>query len=101
MFHLTPLVRRLLLARKRAFFSVGRKEGGYLRAGRLVVWWYGFRRDSELCAVWWLDRKHRTATNGVTVRPPWCSPLYSEDYGKHRPYLRLFGWRVLSVKYDR
>ena len=100
-FHLTPMVRRLLLARKRAFFSIGRKEGGYVRAGRLVLWWYGFRRDSELCAVWWLDRKHRTATNGVTVKPPWCSPLYSEDYGKHRPYLRLFGWRVLSVKYDR
>jgi|SRR4051794_15569388 hypothetical protein len=91
----------MLLARKRAFFSVGRKEGRYARAGRLVLWWYGFRRDSELCAVWWLDHKHRNATNGVTVKPPWCQPLYSEDYGKHRPYLRLFGWRVLSVKYDR
>jgi hypothetical protein len=90
-----------LLARKRAFFSVGRKEGRYARAGRLVLWWYGFRHDSELCAVWWLDRKHRNATNGLTVKPPWCQPLYSEDYGKHRPYLRLFGWRVLSVKYDR
>jgi hypothetical protein len=100
-FHVTPLVRRLLLARKRAFFSIGRKEGRYARAGRLVLWWYGFRHDSELCAVWWLDGKHRNATNGVTVKPPWCSPLYSEDYGKHRPYLRLFGWRVLSVKYDR
>ena len=95
------MVRRLLLPRRRAFFSVGRKEGGYVRAGRLVLWWYGFRQDSELCAVWWLDRKHRTAANGVTVKPPWCSPLYSEDYGKHRPYLRLFGWRILSVKYDR
>lgn len=90
-----------LLARKRAFFSAGRKEGRYVRTGRLVLWWYGFRRDSELCAVWWLDRKHRNATNGLAVKPPWCSPLYSEDYGKQRPYLRLFGWRVLSVKYDR
>jgi hypothetical protein len=51
--------------------------------------------------VWWLDAKHRSATNGLTVKPPWCTPLYSEDYGKHRPYLRLFGWRVLSIKYDR
>jgi hypothetical protein len=77
------------------------KEGRYVRIGRLVLWWYGFRRDSELCAVWWLDPKHRNATNGLTVKPPWCAPLYSEDYGKHRPYLRLFGWRVLSIKYDR
>ena len=43
----------------------------------------------------------RNATNGLTVKPPWCTPLYSEDYGKHRPCLRLFGWRVLSIKYDR
>ena len=92
---------RLSLARKRAFFSIGHKEGRYVRIGRLVLWWYGFRRDSELCAVWWLDPKHRNATNGLTVKPPWCTPLYSEDYGKHRPYLRLFGWRVLSIKYDR
>ena len=92
---------RLSLARKRAFFSIGRKEGAYARVGRLVLWWYGFRRDSELCAMWWLDPKHRNATNGLTVKPPWCPPLYSEDYGKHRPYLRLFGWRVLSVKHDR
>jgi hypothetical protein len=92
---------RLSLARKRAFFSIGRKEGAYVRVGRLVLWWYGFRRDSELCALWWLDPKHRNATNGLTVKPPWCPPLYSEDFGKHRPYLRLFGWRVLSVKHDR
>jgi hypothetical protein len=91
----------LQLAGKRAFFSAGHKEGRYVRAGRLVLWWYGFRRDSELCAVWWLDPKHRNATNGLTVKPPWCTPLYSEDYGKHRPYVRLFGWRVLSIKYDR
>lgn len=93
--------RRLPLAGKRGFFSIGRKEGRYLRVGRLVLWWYGFRRDSELCAVWWLDPKHRNATNGLTVKPPWCAPLYSEDYGKHRPYVRLFGWRLLSIKYDR
>jgi hypothetical protein len=91
----------LPLAGKRAFFSIGHKEGRYVRIGRLVLWWYGFRRDSELCAVWWLDPKHRNATNGLTVKPPWCTPLYSEDYGKHRPYVRLFGWRVLSIKYDR
>ena len=54
---------RSSLARKRAFFSIGRKEGGYVRAGRLVLWWYGFRHDSELCAIWWLDAKHRNATN--------------------------------------
>ena len=87
----------MLLARKRAFFSVGRKEGRYVRVGRFVLWWYGFRRDSELCAAWWLDRKHRNATNGLTIKPPWCPPLYSEDYGKHRPYLRLFGWRVMRT----
>ena len=91
----------LPLPGKRAFFSIGHKEGRYVRAGRLVLWWYGFRRDSELCALWWLDPKHRNATNGLTIKPPWCTPLYSEDYGKHRPYLRLFGWRVLSIKYDR
>ena len=68
---------RLSLARKRAFFSIGRKEGAYVRVGRLVLWWYGFRRDSELCAMWWLDPKHRNATNGLTVKPPWCQPLYS------------------------
>jgi hypothetical protein len=64
--------------------------------GRLVLWWYGFRRGSELGAVWWLDPGHRRALNGVTVKPPWCAPLYSEDYGKRR-----FGWRILSMKYDR
>jgi hypothetical protein len=89
------------LAGKRSFFSAGHKEGRYVRCGRLVLWWYGVRRESELCAIWWLDQRHRNATNGLTLKPPWCSPLYSEDYGKHRPYVRLFGWRLLSVKYDR
>lgn len=89
------------LAGKRGFFSIGRRDGRYIRAGRLVLWWYGFRRDSELCAFWWLDAACRTATNGLTLKPPWCSPLYSENYGKHRPYVRLFGWRLLSIKYDR
>lgn len=96
-----PRVWRLPLAGKRAFFSIGRKEGRYLRVGRLVLWWYGILHDSAFCAVWWLDPKHRNATNGLTVKPPWYAPRYSEDYGKHRPYVRLFGWRVLSVKYDR
>ena len=88
------------MAGKRAFFSIGRKEGRYVRVGRLVWWWYGFRRDSELCAVWWLDPRYRHATNGLTVKPPWCAPLSSEEYVR-RPYVRLFGWRVLSVKYSR
>jgi hypothetical protein len=89
------------LAGRHGFFSIGRREGRYLRVGRLVLWWYGFRRDGELCAMWWLDARRRTATNGLTLKPPWCSPLYSEDYGAHRPYVRLFGWRVLSIKHDR
>lgn len=69
----------------------GRQEAGTERHGgrrsseARALPWYGFRRDSELCAVWWLDPKHRNATNGLTVKPPWCAPLYSEDYGKHRP----------------
>lgn len=92
---------RIRLAGKRAFFSAGQKDGRYVRFGRLVLWWYGFRRDSELCAIWWLDARRRTGTNGLTIKPPWCSPLYSEDFGKHRPYLRLFGWRLLSIKHDR
>jgi hypothetical protein len=89
------------LARKRGFFSIGQRDGRYLRCGRLVLWWYGFGRDSELCALWWLDARRRTAESGLTLKPPWCTPLYSEDYGNHRPYLRLFGWRLLSVKHDR
>jgi hypothetical protein len=95
------MVRRIAVGRKARVFQHWTQDGRYVRIGRLVLWWYGFRRDSELCAVWWLDPKHRNATNGLTVKPPWCTPLYSEDYGKHRPYLRLFGWRVLSIKHDR
>lgn len=88
------------MAGKHAFFSVGYKEGRYVRTGRLVLWWYGIRQGSELCAVWWLDPRHRSATSGITVKPPWCAPLYSEGYGKRR-YVKLFGWRVFSIKYDR
>src|SRR4030095_595653 len=42
----TPMLWRLRLAGKRAFFSMGRKEGRYLRRGRLVWWWYGVPRHS-------------------------------------------------------
>jgi hypothetical protein len=79
---------------------MGYREGRYFRVGRLVLWWYGFRQYSELCAARWLDARRRAAANGVTVKPPWCSPLYSEGYGKGWPYVRLFGWRVLSIKFD-
>lgn len=89
------------MAGKRPFLSAGYRKGRYVRLGRLVLWWYGFRRDSELGAVWWLDPGRRQAISGLTVKPPWCAPLYSEAYGKRRPCLRLFGWRVLSMKYDR
>ena len=86
--------------RKSGFFGIGRKEGRYVRAGRLLFWWYGFRRNSELCAVWWLDVRRRAALKGMTVKPPWCTPLYSEGYGRHRPFLRLLGWRLLPVRYE-
>ena len=89
------------LAEKHAFFSIGQKDGRYLRCGRVVLWWYGFRRGSELCAMWRLDARLRTATTGFTLKPPWCTPLYSEGYDKQRPYVKLFGWRVLPIKYDR
>jgi hypothetical protein len=91
----------IVLAGKRAFLSIGRKEGRYLRVGRVVLWWYGLRSDSQLCAVWWLDSKYRHAASGLAVKPPWCTPLSSEQYGGRRPYVKLFGWRVLSAKHGR
>jgi hypothetical protein len=81
--------------------SIGRKQDGhYARVGQLVLWWYGFA-DSEVCAVWWLDAKYRHAPSGLMLKPPWRAPLYSEIHGKRGLYLRLFGWRLLSIKHDR
>ena len=89
------------MVEKRWFFSVGRRQDGrYTRIGRLVLWWYGVS-DGELCAVWWLDARRRTVKVGLMVKPPWSAPLYSEVHGNHRPYFRLFGWRVLSINHDR
>jgi hypothetical protein len=62
-----------------------------------VVLWIGFGRDRDLCAVWWLDPTRRKVASGLAIKPPWCPPLYAEDYGHHRPLLKLFGWRVLPV----
>jgi hypothetical protein len=88
------------MAEKSGFFGIGRKNRRYVRFGRLLLWWYGFRRNSELCAVWWPDSRRRVAKNGMTVKPPWRAPLYSEGYGRHRPFFRLFGWRLLPVSHE-
>jgi hypothetical protein len=78
----------IVVGRKAEIFAIGRNDGHYMRVGRAVQWWYGFRQASELCAVWWLDVGYRRATNGLSVKPPWCVP---------RTYLKLFGWRLLSI----